>query len=535
MIKEEHASITNQLRNTVAQLKQEQHELFAELSKAKQHSRELEDEISVIKHQQSSKQQEPESGLEHGQGSDTRVEENALVEQVREEERLRMEEENMMVVETEFDRDFVKELDEQCQQQAEVIQQLEKDKHELKSTLFEYQRRYPTLASLDDEKHRFERELRDVKRIRNENNQLKQENEQLKQQASEWTIYLENENIDKFSSPKQIVFELSQGRAAMHEAQRRVKELELQLELKGTNERNLTKTIDDLRNKATTLEQAKKSLEIEKEALVHDKRMLQMHRDLLDHQLIAMSQIEEAKLASHDNNTKYTMTRRIEELEGLIKNLQEEAEKARQEAIKAKLSPVKERVLEFKENPASREQHVRQEQLTCLREENRLLLRQISPNVVIGKRRRDDSSDDAPDGNDDTTCINVPVSTITNLQSEVDELKKTIAGRNKRIMRLQQVFGQKVDEMDHIIQSLLGYSLTFQTDGAVRLQSIYVEGSELAFVFKSNENDQGTIGIVGSRKGEYMQLLQGTYDTFIIDKNDIPGFLSSVTLELMNR
>ncbi|KAI9311635.1 hypothetical protein BX666DRAFT_1881512 [Dichotomocladium elegans] len=43
---------------------------------------------------------------------------------------------------------------------------------------------------------------------------------------------------------------------------------------------------DDLRNEAVVLLKAKHTAEMEKEALVHDKRILQMHRDLLDHQLI---------------------------------------------------------------------------------------------------------------------------------------------------------------------------------------------------------------------------------------------------------
>lgn len=89
--------------------------------------------------------------------------------------------------------------------------------------------------------------------------------------------------------------------------------------------------------------------------------------------------------------------------------------------------------------------------------------------------------------------------------------------------------------MDHVIQSLLGYSMDFRSDGTVRVCSTSVHESELVFLFKSGANDEVNFRIVGSMKDEYMQRLQGTYDTFVHEQHNIPAFLSSVTLELMNR
>lgn len=77
--------------------------------------------------------------------------------------------------------------------------------------------------------------------------------------------------------------------------------------------------------------------------------------------------------------------------------------------------------------------------------------------------------------------------------------------------------------------------MDFRSDGTVRVCSTSVHESELVFLFKSGANDEVNFRIVGSMKDEYMQRLQGTYDTFVHEQHNIPAFLSSVTLELMNR
>ncbi|KAI9311713.1 hypothetical protein BX666DRAFT_1994809 [Dichotomocladium elegans] len=304
-------------------MNQEQHEMIIELFEVQRRSRELENEISLIKCKQLPKQQEPEIELECGQGL------NPSIEEVQEEERLEVEEENVMVAETEFGRDFVMDLDEQDQQQAEVIQQLVKDNLKLQSTLSEYQQRYFSPALLDNEKYQSERDLLEIKRICDENIQLKEENDGLKRQAHQREIGFERVNPSSSRTPMKIIGELLHDREGRDAAEEWAKELAFELKIKETNEYNLTKTIDDLKNKVAMLKEAKHSAEIKKEALVHDKRMVQMHCDLLDQQL------KEASLGSDNNNIKYPMTKRIEELEGLLKKFQEEAEKAKQEAVTA--------------------------------------------------------------------------------------------------------------------------------------------------------------------------------------------------------
>lgn len=57
------------------------------------------------------------------------------------------------------------------------------------------------------------------------------------------TKYLESESIDKYSSPQEIVFKLSTGRAAMREAEIRAEKLERELEERNAREEEQTKMV----------------------------------------------------------------------------------------------------------------------------------------------------------------------------------------------------------------------------------------------------------------------------------------------------
>ncbi|KAI9321676.1 hypothetical protein BX666DRAFT_2109627 [Dichotomocladium elegans] len=363
----------SRLQNTMQRLSQKQLELFAELYEAKRRSRELEDEISVAKRQHHRDNKGPKVNLTMGNNC-TRVEERFLIEEAQGEERLEVEEENVMATETEFGQDFVMDLD--AQQQAEIIQQLVKEKHELKSALLEYQRKYPTSESLGYETRQIDRAFRKVKQIRNDNDQLKEENQLLRDDAFYWKLCVQSENIEGPYNPSQIIYRFSRGREARHAAKQRVNELAAEIEMKEASERNLVRMIDDLRNETAALLEAKHSPEIKYETLVQDKRMFQLDRDLLDHQL------------------KYPLAKRIEEPEGHIKNIQQEAENARQEAVAAKLSWIEKQVVEFRECRASPEPYTQPERLL-----------RLSTRLIIGKRRRDEGNgNDADDVEENTAC-----------------------------------------------------------------------------------------------------------------------------------
>lgn len=130
------------------------------------------------------------------------------------------------------------------------------------------------------------------------------------------------------------------------------------------------------------------------------------------------------------------MTQRLAELETLLKEHQQELSSTRAQLAEAKASIFNGRILELKSNPASMEQHVRQEQLENLRLENRQLLKELFEKDN-GQQQQQPLSGDNEEAAEQR--ITVPKSTIENLQTEAKALSAKIASKEKRILRLQQV------------------------------------------------------------------------------------------------
>jgi hypothetical protein len=182
----------------------------------------------------------------------------------------------------------------------------------------------------------------------------------------------------------------------------------------------------------------------------------------------------------------------------------------------------KQRILQLKDNPASREQAIRQSMLDDLKKENRELLAQL--------QHGQDSSD--MDGLEIPTVV--PGQSFVNLQGENERMVNTVAQKEKRILRMQQVWATKVREYHEAVASLLGYKVDFSADGMVRLASMYADPNDISFVFKSSENDQGTLKIVGANKDMYMKTLESSYNYCVLERGSIPAFLSAVTMELID-
>lgn len=181
----------------------------------------------------------------------------------------------------------------------------------------------------------------------------------------------------------------------------------------------------------------------------------------------------------------------------------------------------KQRILQLKNNPASKEQAIRQSMLDDLKKENQELITQLQQ------------------VNNDTAMVGVIESTIPaqsfdNLQAESERMANTVAQKEKRILRMQQVWAAKVREYHEAVASLLGYKVDFSADGMVRLASMYADANDISFVFKSSENDQGTLKIVGANKDMYMKTLESSYNYCVNERGSIPAFLSAVTMELID-
>lgn len=163
------------------------------------------------------------------------------------------------------------------------------------------------------------------------------------------------------------------------------------------------------------------------------------------------------------------------------------------------------RILQLKENPASVTKAIRKELLTRLEKENQDLLKLQIGDITI-----------------DT--VTMPSSSYTNMQKQISSLEK-------RIARFLTIGKNSIKDTIGRIRELWGYNAIFRLDGCVRLESVFVDKAELAFLVK-DEDDESILRIVGSNKEKYMDLLGDIYQTYIVSQRSVPAFLNAAYLEL---
>ncbi|RUP19890.1 spindle assembly checkpoint component Mad1, partial [Jimgerdemannia flammicorona] len=205
-------------------------------------------------------------------------------------------------------------------------------------------------------------------------------------------------------------------------------------------------------------------------------------------------------------------------------------------------NPQTTRVLELRDNLASREQTIRESTLEGLRAENKVLLEKLQQSQsrrgrdvgdyepLAKKRKAMEDPEDAASEEADT----VPRQSLVNLRKENERLEAQVAEKEKRMMRLKEIWKAKGKEFLEAVHSLLGYKFDFLENGRVRLTSMYSEANDHSFLFTSNDNNSGTLQLVGGGNDEYMKSLQNQIKFWVNERGSIPAFLSNVTMELFD-
>ncbi|KAI6165120.1 spindle assembly checkpoint component Mad1 [Pisolithus thermaeus] len=186
------------------------------------------------------------------------------------------------------------------------------------------------------------------------------------------------------------------------------------------------------------------------------------------------------------------------------------------------------RVVCLRENPAQQWNDLRQSVLDRLKNENEALIKRLrdlenSATVV-------ESEVSASKGDD-----LIPKESWDVLDNEKKELEETVKQKEKRLLRLQQVFSAKSAEFREAITSILGFKLAFYPNGQVRLTSIY--DLSASFVFQPQNQghaDGARMQLVAQGEGGPQDLPQ-LMDYWVGEEQCIPGFLASVTLECYDR
>jgi mitotic spindle assembly checkpoint protein MAD1 len=222
---------------------------------------------------------------------------------------------------------------------------------------------------------------------------------------------------------------------------------------------------------------------------------------------------------------------RIEELEQTLFDLRGEIGAGRH-------VPPGVRVLSLRTNPAQEWADLRQAALDRLKEENTALLQRLAMLEAEGARApKDPSSTDATDA----SAALVPRASWEAVCQEKAQLEDELKQKDKRMLRLRQVFTAKTAEFREALSAILGVKLAFYDNGQVRVTSQY--DLNAAFVFqpardgKNGSSDSGgaaRMQLVAQGEGGPQELPQLMRNWVEIEQS-IPCFLASVTLECYDK
>ncbi|KAL4244697.1 Spindle assembly checkpoint component MAD1 [Abortiporus biennis] len=185
------------------------------------------------------------------------------------------------------------------------------------------------------------------------------------------------------------------------------------------------------------------------------------------------------------------------------------------------------RILSLKENPASQWEDLSRKAMERVKEENEALLKRLKE-LEEGGVRVEGGSNGHAEGE------LVPRESWEVVNKEKEELEESLKQKDKRLLRLKQVFSAKSEEFKEAIASILGVKLAFYPNGQVRVTSRF--DLTTAFVFQPTKPSAG-----GTSEGMTMKLVAqgegGPEDLpqlmryWVEEEQCIPGFLASVTLE----
>ncbi|TFK35138.1 spindle assembly checkpoint component Mad1 [Crucibulum laeve] len=280
----------------------------------------------------------------------------------------------------------------------------------------------------------------------------------------------------------------------------RIQQLEALLqEYKATN-LQLAKEIDALGGSSSSLGQGQSrealSSEVEKERL--EKAALQ-------------KVLEEA-----ESETKLHLEK-IEELEQTLFELGGEMAGGRH-------VPPGVRVLSMKDNPEQQWFDLRQAAMDRLKGENEALIKRLKELEESGFIGGGSVSNQQP-GEE-----LVPRESWELVTREKNELEETVKQKEKRLLRLQQIFASKSAEFREAIASILGVKLAFYPNGQIRVTSMYDLCASFVFKPASQTEDNMKMQLIAQGEGG-PEDLPNMMHYWIENERCIPGFLASVTLE----
>ncbi|KDQ20863.1 hypothetical protein BOTBODRAFT_26885 [Botryobasidium botryosum FD-172 SS1] len=482
--------------------------------------------------------------------------------------------------------------------QTAYVRTLEQTNSRLNSELATYKARQQSVEVLKEEKRDLERKLRKAEEVRDRVVQLEGEVDAAKKEREEWAAFLNNPNAEPtFSTPTAITQTLSKLRLNYASLLEEHGSVSSSLALRTAELEDLSSRAAETFDRCTKLEvQLRRE---EDKATRRERRAALAEREVSSLKaLLATYTAEEEAFTSRDGDGldyDAQKSQRIEQLEGTVEELKialnelegllEKAEKmgggggnrvdeeevkmliqaereskaalaeelaqataacseqeAKIEALEQQLwelgvkigagnhVPRNIRVLQLQQNPAQEHFELRRDELERLKAENHKLLGRI------GELESRGGGGSAGSSGGSEPMGWVPRESWDNLNQEKDALVDTVAQKEKRLLRLKQVFQAKAVEFREAVSSILGYKLAFQST-KVRLTSMYDLTASIVFDSSSGAGDVGTMKLVGVGNGgaggppQLEELMQ----FWVFQRQSIPCFLAALTLECYER
>ncbi|KAI4208540.1 MAG: hypothetical protein LQ346_000050 [Caloplaca aetnensis] len=185
------------------------------------------------------------------------------------------------------------------------------------------------------------------------------------------------------------------------------------------------------------------------------------------------------------------------------------------------------RILTLRSNPTDTHLSMKQTEIDSLRAENKALLSQFVPST----RSQSSSSP--------TEQVQlVPVHSLNNARAELRALEAVVADKEKRMMRLKQIWSLKSLEFREAVASLLGWQMDFLPNGRFRLTSIFrpggeggdddADGGNTGLIF---DGETGTMKIAGGPESAFGREVRPLVRFWVEERKEVPGFLSACTLQ----
>lgn len=193
-------------------------------------------------------------------------------------------------------------------------------------------------------------------------------------------------------------------------------------------------------------------------------------------------------------------------------NVLQSEHKALQTQLKYLQESAKTRILSLRSNPTADLEAIKLSTLNALRQENKDLLAQL-------------------EGHPDTKDIkNVPSSTLDSLRLEMQALEREVAEKEKRMLRLKQIWSSKSLELREAVFSLLGWQIEFRANGKFALSLHTGNDADEVDECLIFDGDAGTMKVAGGPESAFALQVRPLIRQWVEGRGYIPGLMASILL-----